>query len=387
MTTGTDDEPRSLSPDDAFAILADETRFEIVRALWELYEPEDPSNVVKFSNLYDVDTGITFSELYERVGYEDTGNFNYHLEQLTDHFVRRTESGYELTEAGFEIARSVVAGTVRKRPHFDSVEIDERCPRCEASVVLDYEDHHVTASCRRCTGIWQDADGADGVLFTFPFPPTGLSDRTHTEAFHAALGYNLQRVRSFIDGVCPDCSGKVEESFDVCALHEPDDGGGCPHCHRQHRTEVAEHCQRCKSVARGPLTIAILTRPAVTAFYSDHVIDHRFASWETFRLAQSIEEEILEIDPVRIRLTVPCDGESLGLTVDEERSTPVRRRVRGRRGGGAPHGGPRAAPAGSRDDPGDRRGRGKRTRRRPTPRLSRPQRDPPAVDHTGRPTG
>ncbi|MWV40807.1 helix-turn-helix domain-containing protein [Natrialba sp. INN-245] len=320
MTAGADDESTTLSPDDAFAVLANETRFEIVRALWELYEPEDPANVVKFSNLYDADIGITFSELYEQVGYEDSGNFNYHLEQLTDHFVRRTESGYELTEAGFEVARSVVAGTVRERPRFDTVEIDERCPQCGAPVVVDYENHHVTASCSQCTGIWQDADGDDGVLFTFPFPPTGLSDRTPEEAFHAVLGYNLQRIRSFVDGVCPDCSGEVDESFDVCATHEPDDGGGCQHCHRQHRTEVAERCNRCKSVVRGPLTIAILTHPAVTAFYYDHGVDHRFASWETFRLAGAVEEAVLETDPVRIRVTVPCEGESLELAVDEERS-------------------------------------------------------------------
>lgn len=317
MTPESRDESGDLSPDEAFAILANETRFEIIQTLWELYEPDDPANLVKFSDLYDSDTAVTFSELYDRVGYGDTGNFNYHLEQLTDHFVRRTDAGYELTEAGFEIARAVVAGTVRERPHLDATELDAHCPRCDAPVVAHYENHHLIVSCSECRGIWQNATGEAGVLFTFPLPPTGLSGRTPDEAFHATLAFNLNRVQSFISGICPDCSSAVDQSLDICESHEPRDQSGCPDCHRQHLIEVGEVCHQCKSVARGPLSIAILAHPAVAAFYYDHGIEHLFASWETFRHAQSVEEEILETDPLRIRLTVPCENDRLRLTLDE----------------------------------------------------------------------
>ncbi|WP_290813097.1 ArsR family transcriptional regulator [Halovivax sp.] len=317
MTRGSADDSTSLSPDDAFAVLANETRFEIVRTLWELYEPDDPANVVKFADLYDGDTAITFSELYDRVGYGDTGNFNYHLEQLTDHFVRRTDAGYELTEAGFEVARAVVAGTVSEHPSIDTAEIDAACPRCDAPVVVSYENHHVKASCSECLGIWQNAAGDEGVLFTFAFPPAGLSHRTPEEAFHATLAYNFNRIRSFVHGVCPDCSSVVEGSLDICEPHEPGERGGCPHCHRRHRIEVATVCERCKSVARGPLTIAILAHPSVAAFFYDRGVEHHFASWETFRRAERVTEDILETGPLRIRLTIPCEADRLGLTLDE----------------------------------------------------------------------
>lgn len=311
------DDSSRLSPEDAFAVLGNETRFEIVRTLWDLYEPEDPANVVKFADLYDGDTAVSFSDLYEAVGYGDSGNFNYHLEKLTDHFVRRTDAGYELTEAGFEIARAVVAGTVGEQLQLSGVEVDEPCPRCEAPVVVDYDNHHLTAACSQCPGIWQDATGDDGVLFTLAVPPSGLTDRTPAEAFHAALRYNLNRIRSFIGGICPDCSSAVEQSLDVCDDHEPGEEGGCPHCHRQHAIEVAELCHQCKSVARGPLTVAILAHPSVTAFYHDRGIVHDFASWETFRRGQTLETELLETDPYRIRVTIPCDGDRLRLTLDE----------------------------------------------------------------------
>ncbi|MFP8958481.1 ArsR family transcriptional regulator [Natrialbaceae archaeon A-CW3] len=319
-------ESSTLSPGDAFAVLANETRFEIVQALWERYEPEDPANLVKFGDLYDSDATVTFSELYEHVGYDDTGNFNYHLEQLTDHFVRRTETGYELTEAGFEVARSVVAGTVCERPRLDTAEIDERCPQCDAPVVVAYDNHHIRVSCRRCLGLWQNAEGDDGVLFTFAFPPTGLTDRSAEEAFHAALVYNLTRIRSFILGVCPDCSGVVAQSLDICEAHEPADRGGCPRCHRRHAIEVVQCCRQCKSVARGPLTIGILAHPQVTAFYHEQGVDHRFASWETFERGVTVTEDVLETNPLRIALTIPCGDDELRLRLDEElallKSTP-----------------------------------------------------------------
>ncbi|AGB17022.1 hypothetical protein Halru_2440 [Halovivax ruber XH-70] len=317
MSRGDAADAATLAPDDAFAVLANETRFEIVRALWELYEPDDPANVVKFADLYDGDTAVTFSELYDRVGYGDTGNFNYHIEQLTDHFVRRTDSGYELTEAGFEIARAVIAGTVSERPSIDTAEIDATCPRCDAPVVVSYENHHVKVSCSQCLGIWQNAAGDEGVLFTFAFPPAGLSHRTPDEAFHATLAYNFNRIRSFIHGVCPDCSSVVEGSLDICEPHEPGGRGGCPDCHRRHRIEVSTVCNRCKSVARGPLTIAIFAHPTLISFLHDHGAVHHFASWETFHLAQTVSEDVVDTDPVRIRLTVPCDDDRLQLTLDE----------------------------------------------------------------------
>lgn len=312
----TDREGTQLSPDAAFSLLANETRFEIVRALWELYDPQDRGHVVKFADLYEGDAAVAFSELYDRVGYDDTGNFNYHLERLTDHFVRRTDGGYELTEAGFEVARAVIAGTVSDRPRVDPTEIEERCPRCEAPVVVDYDDHHLHVSCTECLGLWQNAAGDDGVVFTLPLPPTGLAERTLTEAFHATIAYNSNRIRSFVDGVCPDCSSVVETSVDVCETHDLADRGGCPACHRQHAVEVTVACTRCKSVSRGPLTIAILAHPAVTAFYHDHGLDHQFSTWESFGRAQTVTETVLDTDPLRVRVVIPCGDERLRVDLD-----------------------------------------------------------------------
>ena len=66
---------RTLQPDEAFVTLGNETRIEILRALQDAGGP------------------LAFSELRDRVGVDDPGQFNYHLGKLAGHFVRKDEGG------------------------------------------------------------------------------------------------------------------------------------------------------------------------------------------------------------------------------------------------------------------------------------------------------
>ena len=307
MASGTDGDSTSLSPDDAFALLGNRTRFEILQVLWETYDP------------FGAENAVSFSSLHERVGYGDTGNFNYHLGKLVDHFVRRTDAGYELTESGFQIVRAVVAGTVNRRPEIEPTVIDVACPRCDAPIEIDYVNQRTLARCTQCTGLVERAraPGTEEALLYLPFQPAGWIDRTPEEAFHATVTVNFQLIRSFLAGVCPYCGGVVDEVIDVCDEHALCDLGLCGACDRQYAVELRETCRRCKASERGPLTITILTHSAVTAFYHDHGIDHRFETWDAFRRGLTVEEEVLATDPLRVRLTVSCQGDRLRLTLDE----------------------------------------------------------------------
>lgn len=81
----------------AFKLLSSEIRLSILLALWESYDPYGPN------------TGMSFSELYGRVGASDSANFTYHLNQLIDHFVEKTDDGYELRNAGLMIVQALIA--------------------------------------------------------------------------------------------------------------------------------------------------------------------------------------------------------------------------------------------------------------------------------------
>jgi DNA-binding transcriptional ArsR family regulator len=74
----------------ALAALGNEHRIRILRALAAADEP------------------LSFSELRQRVGIDDTGRFNYHLNELCGRFVRDGKAGYEL---GYTGERVVLAAT------------------------------------------------------------------------------------------------------------------------------------------------------------------------------------------------------------------------------------------------------------------------------------
>lgn len=72
------DNPGQLTADEAFAVLGNEIRIQILRTL------------------ADADGSATFGTLREAVGVGNPGKFNYHLGKLTDEFIEQTEDGYRL---------------------------------------------------------------------------------------------------------------------------------------------------------------------------------------------------------------------------------------------------------------------------------------------------
>lgn len=92
--------------------MGDETRLRILRALGEAEEP------------------LAFSELYRRVDYDDTANFNYHLEILEGHFVRKTDDGYSLRHTGRRIVEAILSGTVTGDPVLEWTPVETPCFLC-----------------------------------------------------------------------------------------------------------------------------------------------------------------------------------------------------------------------------------------------------------------
>ncbi|MDY6764215.1 MAG: helix-turn-helix domain-containing protein, partial [Halobacteria archaeon] len=102
----------TMSPDEAFNTLGNETRMEILQTLAEADEP------------------LMFRELRKRVGLDDPGNFNYHLNKLKGQFVRKTDGGYKLTQSGNHVYQAILSGTVTQTPTVEPTELDERCYHC-----------------------------------------------------------------------------------------------------------------------------------------------------------------------------------------------------------------------------------------------------------------
>lgn len=298
---------------DAFKLLSNETRLAVLLALWEAYDP------------FAVQNAVSFSELYDRVGVSDSGNFTYHLDQLTGHFVRETDDGYELGEAGLKIVQAVIAGTGLEEATLPATEVDMSCVHCEAPVEISYEDQRAFLKCTSCEGSYgPESPNPTGTIQAHNFNPAGLTQRSPEEVFVAETIEFLKQFELQLRGICPECSGPVDDWLHICEDHRPEGGRACPTCGTQYEVSVNYVCSVCKHRGHAVAQAAVHDHPAVVAFCYEHGIEQTFdlespsACGRLWAHLFDRDYVVVSEDPVRVRITVPGDGEELQLTIDED---------------------------------------------------------------------
>jgi hypothetical protein len=186
--TGADGADQGLAPADAFGLLGDASRLEIVTALHDAVE-EAP---------------VAFSTLYDRVDVDGTSRFDYHLDELVPHFVARSEDGYELTAAGRRVARAVAAGTYTDAPRLGPVDIDGDCYACgDAALSAAYGGERFRVDCASC--------GED--VLAIRAPPSVVRGRDPADAVDAVERWSRTQVEQATRGLCPTCGGAVDPSI------------------------------------------------------------------------------------------------------------------------------------------------------------------------------
>lgn len=296
---------------EAFKLLSDETRLAILLTLWEHHEPGDDGD------------GVAFSELHDRVGYDDPGNFNYHLKQLDGQFIRKRPdgTGYELTNAGLKIVRSVIAGAGVQDTTREPTEIDRTCPFCDAATVVSYVDGVLYQACTECDGRLDRENLPDGYLNAIPFDPAGLPNRSADELLAAAEIAAYQHMRSMYQGLCSACSGPVDSSLEICPEHDSD--GICATCGREPASVVHFRCRVCKDFHGATPEVISVFHPAVVAFLYDHGVEPRWHVEGFDGLSYvgdpdpKFDATIVSQDPDRVTVTVSIADDDLEVTFDE----------------------------------------------------------------------
>jgi DNA-binding transcriptional ArsR family regulator len=296
---------------EAFALLADETRLAILLALWDAYDPQADDNTVRFS------------ELFDRVDYEDPGNFSYHLEKLDGPFVRQDADGkgYCLRTTGLKFVRSIIAGAGVQDVSLEAVEIDQECPFCGALTTIGYRDGLVIHACTECVGAAPEESEREGLLSMVPFDPAGLTDRSPREVRAASMIGALRGAQSMFEGVCPACSGSVDGWLEYCSDHA--ETGICEACGRKGPARAHFRCRTCRNHKIDPLEGLALFHPAVASFYDDHGISTRVHADEfdtvkrVYDLMDDHAVELVSVEPARAGVTATCDSDEIRLTFDE----------------------------------------------------------------------
>lgn len=295
---------RRLPPDEAFGVLGDATRLEILQALGRAGE------------------ALAFSELFDRVEYDTPGNFSYHLDKLQGHFVRRAEEGYELRQTGRRVVEAVLSGTVTDGPVVERTETDLPCVLCGGTMEVGYRREQVGVFCRDCGGTrggrsptadWADDAMAD-VVGHVTLPPAGVRDRSPAELFHAAEVWTVAEAQTAARGVCPRCAAAVDHAVKVCDDHDDADGR-CDRCDQEFRVTVRVDCSNCIFGEESVFTKFLLADEHLMQFMIAHGVDP--LAPETFHIA-ALEETTVSEDPFELRVRFAVDGDALTLTVDEE---------------------------------------------------------------------
>lgn len=275
---------------EAFDLLSDELRLDILRTLGEAMAGDD-------------EVPMSFSELQRRVGVEDNGRFNYHLTQLVGRFVEKTETGYKLRPPGISVYQAIISGAYTDEADVEPARVEgEFCRDCEADGEAWYENSHFHLGCAECGKL----------IIHYPIPP-GSFDRNDPESMlSAGSAWLLRDHVTANQGVCPYCAGTVDATL------SDDDSGMEPLDERKYTGVVSFSCRRCSWVLYCNPPFAMSTDPIVVSFYSKHGIDV-FARhpWATYPDA---EERILSENPWRVEIRYHAGDEELRVTIDETAS-------------------------------------------------------------------
>lgn len=279
-------EPEDGWHDGTYAALTDGTRLRILLALAERYDEAWSSG------------WLSFSELRERVGVEDTSRFSYHLDELQDEFVRKVDGRYRPSVAALEIVSALRAGTyddggaaIERQP----TEYD--CPHCEESLVASYRDHRLYVGCPD-----------HGAAVAYPTPPRAAADRSLAAVVDLSLRKHAADVRLLRQGACPHCWGTAGLSFPRESVPESyllDDA--------VYGTAACDACWLSYPI---PVAHTVLGHPAVETLYAEQGLGPAAAQLGPHDLARVTDVVLPGSEQPAARLTVGLDNGPLVLELD-----------------------------------------------------------------------
>lgn len=264
---------------DAFQALAGDPRVAVIRAL-----------------AAGTTGRATFTELFEATDVDTTAGFAYHLRQLDDHYVRQVDSDsdaagdrdgpdddasrYELTAAGRRVARALDAGAYTRRIEDTTFPVPDPCPRCDAGRAAVDDDTVSPESSETHPGTGLRGEVADDVAsvrcedcdhepVTVPITPAVLEGESRADLSDTVDAIARRRLRSYADGVCPDCGGDAQGRI----VAESSATGDASPSRTSFRARFA--CANCSATLSCPPSHVLLVQPAVVTAYHDHGVDVR----------------------------------------------------------------------------------------------------------------
>lgn len=266
---------------DVFELIAHPDRLSIVRALIERRRTAD-------------DPTLRFSELRDSAGVDDTGRFNYHLDQLRGSFVTQDQDGYRLSAYGHRLTAPMMGGIHDPDRAEEPIGTPGECPACGGSLEI------------RPDGIVLQVVCANGhVLNSGLLGYPGILDEREPAAANDALALiNSQANELAVAGTCPTCHGPIDGAFRRAEEGAP--------------WFFEAPCDTCGNQFAATVGASVATHPDVVSFFAAHDVDVRRSPPWSFPFQHPGAERLVDEDPLRLAVDVEHDGDCLTATLDRE---------------------------------------------------------------------
>lgn len=263
---------------EAFELVGHPDRLSIIEVLIEARRSDGQSDV-QFTSLRDLSN------------IDDTGRFNYHLNQLLGTFVTKTDDGYRLSSYAHRIMAPMMGGVYDPDRATESVETAGECPDCGSDLWIQPDETTLRVVCDQDHVINEGLLGYPGIV----------DDRPPAEATETFGLINTQGIELAVAGVCPTCHGPVDgeitaaENADYYLFEAP-----CGTCGNQFANTVGS---------------CVLTHPSVVSFLHEHGIDVRKTTPWSLSFAHPGAEIVESTEPLRLSVEIQGDEELLSVTV------------------------------------------------------------------------
>jgi hypothetical protein len=294
-----------LTPEEAFALVGNEVRAQI---LWALSDARGGEGDLP---------ALSFSDLRSRIDADiDSSQFNYHLQQLTGQFVERSEKesaqlldrvvdrlaeGYVLRPEGTMLTRMIHAGSSVGQQSLSSFDLDLDCYFCGTAVEATYKNAIFMAQCPGCEYVYE-----------YDLIPPGIVADDEQMVLRQVTEYTRHRRLAFARGVCPLCANALDTEF------VPPSETGYP-CADRREVLVNRWCDHCGE--RNYLRIGeiLLREPTLISFGNEHGLNvTKTPLWELKFAVTDRYVTVRSTDPWEIALRLTLDADTLELVVDSE---------------------------------------------------------------------
>jgi hypothetical protein len=279
----------SISAADAFSVLANQDRLDILLALGDANERTAVHS-------------LSFEELRRRSGVADSGRFNYHLKQLLDVFVTKDDQEYDLLYPGVVLYRAVRADLFTARPRTEPFDVGTDCHECGAGLQGEYSNQILVVDCPDC--------GALGLKYYVP--PAVVRDGEVEEILAAGNVFSRRDLMTVANHVCPTCANRITHEVvpaaeQATALESDVDD-----------LVVVHYCFHCDHFLTTTVGALLLYEPAVVSFLHDHGVDGlRTPMWD-LEIDDVVDVTLVERDPAEILASLELGGEVLEVELDAD---------------------------------------------------------------------